>query len=284
MGRPQVAYRETIRKKAGAEGKYIRQTGGSGQYGHCKIEIHPLPEFQPRKHARDVHRRARRAGQGSCGGGRPASGDLIRNTGCSSSTRLWADRFPRSLSPPIEAGIREAMENGILAGFPTCGFAVVLIDGSYHDVDSNGNGVQDRRLDGLQGSLQQGQAGLLEPIMKVEVVVPEEYMADVFGDLNSRRCRIQGTENRARRNDDSRGSAAGGDVWVCHRFAQPHAGPRDVSPCISRIMPKLPAAMAEEVIAKATGKDMGRDRPSNGFAGSASIELRSGASDGEGKI
>lgn len=164
IGKPHVAYRETIRgavKKV--EGKFVRQSGGRGQYGHCVIDMEPL---------------------------QPGEGFKFVNA-------IVGGAIPREYIPPIQAGIEEAMENGILAGFPVVDIQVTLIDGSYHEVDSSEMAFK------IAGSIAFKEAGkranpsLLEPVMKVEVVVPEEYTGDVIGDLNSRRGRIEGMEARA---------------------------------------------------------------------------------------
>ncbi|NLT95317.1 MAG: elongation factor G [Clostridia bacterium] len=162
VGRPQVAYKETIRKAVKAEGKFIRQSGGRGQYGHCVVEFEPLE---------------------------PGSGYQFES-------KIVGGVVPKEYIAPIDAGIREAMENGILAGYPAVDIKATLVDGSYHEVDSSEMAFK------VAGSMAFKNAGLkadpvlLEPIMKVEVVVPEEYMGDVMGDLNSRRGRIEGMEAR----------------------------------------------------------------------------------------
>ncbi len=163
IGKPQVAYRETIRKTAEAEGKYIRQTGGRGQYGHVKLRIEP---------------------------GEPGSGFVFVN-------ELFGGAIPREYVPAVEHGIEEAMEAGVLAGFPMKDVKVSLYDGSYHEVDSSEMAFKIAGSIGFKEACRRAQPVLLEPVMKVEVVVPEEYMGDVIGDLNSRRGRIEGLEPRA---------------------------------------------------------------------------------------
>ncbi|MFZ5942526.1 MAG: elongation factor G [Bacillota bacterium] len=162
VGRPQVAYKETIRKAVKAEGKFIRQSGGRGQYGHCVVEFSPL---EP-------------------------------GTGYQFESKIVGGVVPKEYVAPIDAGIREALENGILAGYPAVDIKATLVDGSYHEVDSSEMAFK------VAGSMAFKSAGtkadptILEPVMKVEVVVPEEYMGDVMGDLNSRRGRIEGMEPR----------------------------------------------------------------------------------------
>jgi elongation factor G len=197
VGRPQVAYRETVRKNATAEGKYIKQTGGKGQYGHCKIELHPLPNS------------AGTDGKELSTDDLDALAKVVVGSGSASKYKfdkehrfLFIDKvvggsIPREFIAPIEAGIREALDNGILAGFPTVDIAVVLIDGSYHDVDSNEMAFKIAGSMAYKEACAKAKPVLLEPIMKVEVVVPEESMAAVYGDLNGRRSAIQGSENRS---------------------------------------------------------------------------------------
>jgi elongation factor G len=197
VGRPQVAYRETIRKKAIAEGKYIKQTGGKGQYGHCKIELHPIPssshENMKEMSTDDLDALAKEV----VGGGSAGKWKFDKEHRFLFIDKIVGGSIPREFIAPIEAGIREALDTGILAGFPTVDVAVVLIYGSYHDVDSNEMAFKIAGSMAYKEACARAKAVLLEPIMKVEVVVPEEYMAAVFGDLNARRSAIQGTENRA---------------------------------------------------------------------------------------
>jgi elongation factor G len=162
VGKPQVAYRETIRKHAEAEGRHIKQTGGHGQYGHVKIRVEPL----------------------ATGGGFEFVNDIT------------GGRVPREYINPTEVGIKEALEGGVLAGFPMSDLKVTLYDGSYHDVDSSEMAFKIAGSMAIKEAARKAKPVLLEPIMSVEVVVPEEYMGDVIGDLNSRRGRIEGMELR----------------------------------------------------------------------------------------
>ncbi len=170
VGRPQVAYRETILRVAAGEGKYIRQTGGRGQYGHAKLSVHPLPSSGHE----DMHEMSvdeidelAKASQA-----RVASGISTRNIACCSSTRLSAVRFPRNSSRPIENGMREAMETGVFAGYEMVDVAVVLEDGSYHDVDSSEMAFKIAGSMAFKDACRKAHPKLLEPIMRVEVVVP----------------------------------------------------------------------------------------------------------------
>jgi len=163
VGKPQVAYKETIRKPASAEGRYIRQTGGKGQYGHVKIRVEPLE---------------------------PGKGFEFEN-------EIVGGTIPREFIGPTEAGIKEAMAGGVLAGFEMKDIKVTLYDGSYHDVDSSEMAFKIAGSMAFKAAVKQAHPILLEPIMSVEVVLPEEYMGDVIGDLNSRRGRIHHIEPRA---------------------------------------------------------------------------------------
>ncbi len=162
VGKPQVAYRETIRKHAEAEGRHIKQSGGRGQYGVVKIKIEPLPT----------------------------------GSGFEFVNEVFGGSIPREFIGPAEAGMKEALEGGILAGYPMSDLRVTLYDGSYHDVDSSEMAFKIAGSLAVKEAARRAKPVLLEPIMAVEVVVPEEYMGDVIGDLNSRRGRIEGMELR----------------------------------------------------------------------------------------
>jgi elongation factor G len=157
VGKPQVAYKETIRKASQGEGKYIRQTGGHGQYGHARLRVEPLP---------------------------PASGFVFVN-------EIKGGTIPREFIKPIEEGVKEAMENGVLAGYPMDDVRVTLYDGSYHDVDSSELAFKIAGSMAFKEAVDRANPVLLEPIMMVEIVVPEEYMGEVIGDLNGRRGKIE---------------------------------------------------------------------------------------------
>jgi elongation factor G len=161
VGKPQVAYRETIRTSAGAEGRHIKQSGGRGQYGVAKIEVEPT------------------------------GGDEVEFI-----NDIFGGSIPKEYIPAVEAGVREGLEGGILAGYPMAGVKVRLIDGSYHEVDSSEMAFKIAGSLAIKAAAKKAKPVLLEPIMSVEVVVPEEYMGDVIGDLNSRRGRIEGMELR----------------------------------------------------------------------------------------
>ena len=158
IGNPQVAYRETFRKAVKTEGKYIKQSGGKGNYGHCWLEMTPLE---------------------------PGAGFEFEN-------KIVGGAIPKEYIPAIEKGVTEAMENGIVAGYPVVDFKVTVFDGSFHEVDSNEMAFKIAASMAFKDGMKQGSPVLLEPIMKVEVVTPDEYMGDVMGDLSSRRGRIEG--------------------------------------------------------------------------------------------
>ena len=195
VGRPQVAYRETIRRKAEADGKYIKQTGGKGQYGHCKLVVHPLPSADHENmHEMSTDELDELAKSIAGSGGKWRFDKEHRFLFID---KVFGGAIPKEFIPPIEAGIREAMDNGGLAGFMMVDVAVVLIDGSYHDVDSSEMAFKIAGSIGFKEACTKARPVLLEPIMRVEVTTPEEYMAAVFGDLNARRSQIQGSETRA---------------------------------------------------------------------------------------
>ena len=162
VGAPQVAYKETITKLSEGEGKYIKQSGGRGQYGHCFIRIAPK--------------------------GRGEGYEFI--------DEIKGGAIPREYIAPIQKGIVEAMENGVVAGFPLVDMAVTLYDGTYHDVDSSEVAFKIAGSMALQDAVKQAGATLLEPIMKVEVTTPDEFMGDVIGDLGAKRAQVLGTQKR----------------------------------------------------------------------------------------
>ena len=163
VGRPQVAYREAVTKEADGEGLFVRQTGGRGQYGHAKIRIWPLADGSDFVFVNEIKQGA----------------------------------IPREFIAPIEVGIREAMERGVLAGYALMGVGAALYDGSYHDVDSSEIAFKVAGSMALLDAARRAGPVIMEPVMEVEAVTPEEYLGDVIGDLNRRRGRVLGMENRA---------------------------------------------------------------------------------------
>ena len=163
VGKPEVAFRETIRGSAEAECKYVKQTGGRGQYGHVVLTVQPSE---------------------------PGAGfEFV--------SKIVGGAIPKEYVPAIEKGVRERMESGILAGYPLRDVRVTVTDGSYHEVDYNEMAFKIAGSMAFQDGCRKANHVLLEPIMKVEVLVPQEYMGDVIGDLNSRRGKIQGIKVRA---------------------------------------------------------------------------------------
>ncbi len=162
VGRPQVAYRETIRTAASAEGKYVRQSGGRGQYGHVVFEMEPQPE----------------------------------DKGYEFEDRTVGGCVPKEYVTAVEKGLAEAMNNGILGGYPVIGLKIALVDGSYHEVDSSEMAFRIAASMGFKEAMRRASPVLLEPVMSVEVVTPEEYVGDVIGDLSARRGRIGGMDMR----------------------------------------------------------------------------------------
>ena len=160
VGKPSVAYKETIRNKVRVEGKFIRQSGGRGQYGHVWLEMEPL---EPGK-------------------------------GIEFESKIVGGVVPKEYIKPVEEGIREAADSGVLAGYPVIDFKATLVDGSYHDVDSSEMAFKIAGSMAFKEGCKQGKSVILEPIMKVEITVPTEYMGDVIGDVNSRRGKVEGME------------------------------------------------------------------------------------------
>ena len=162
VGKPQVAYRETITKPVTAEGRFVRQTGGHGQYGHCVIEMSPQE---------------------------PGAGYAFEN-------RIVGGAIPKEYISAVDAGIQEAAGSGLLGGFEVVDFKVALVDGSYHDVDSSEMAFKIAGSMAFKEALAKADERLLEPVMKVETIVPDQYLGDVVGDINSRRGRIENIEAR----------------------------------------------------------------------------------------
>jgi elongation factor G len=163
VGQPQVAYKETITTQVDAEGKFVRQSGGRGQYGHCKVIFEPLE----------------------------------RGAGFVFENKVVGGAIPKEYIPAIEEGIHEAMQNGVIAGYPMIDVKATVYDGSYHDVDSSEMAFKIAGSMALKSGAMKANPVLLEPIFKVEVTVPEEYMGDILGDINSRRGRVEGMDTRS---------------------------------------------------------------------------------------
>jgi elongation factor G len=251
VGRPQVAYRETIRRQAAAEGRYIRQTGGRGQYGHVKLEVHPLPgsgHEEMKELSADELDALAKSVAGSGGKWR-----FDREHRLLFIDKIVGGAIPREFVPPVEAGVREAMETGILAGYQMVDAAVVLVDGSYHEVDSSEMAFKIAASMGFKEACGKASPALLEPIMRVEVVVPEEYMGDVIGDLNGRRGRIQGMESRAG-SQIIRAEAPLATMFGYATDLRSRTQGRGSFTLHFSHYEEAPASIAEEVIGRATGK------------------------------
>jgi elongation factor G len=162
VGRPQVAYKETILRQAQAEGKFVRQSGGRGQYGHVILQIEPLE----------------------------------RGSGFVFEERITGGTVPKEYIPAVHEGVREALSSGILSGYQVIDLKATLLDGSYHEVDSSEMAFKIAGSQAFKKAMSLAEPVLLEPIMKVEIIVPEEYMGEVIGDVNARRGKIEGFESK----------------------------------------------------------------------------------------
>jgi elongation factor G len=218
VGKPQVAYRETIRKAAEGEGKFIRQTGGSGNYGHAKIKLEPNP-----------------------GKGYEFVNDIVGGV------------VPKEYIKPIDQGIREALQGGVLAGYEVVDVKATLYDGSYHEVDSNEMAFKIAGSLAFKDAAKRAHPVLLEPVMSVEVVVPEEYMGTIIGDLNSRRGRIEGMEHRAGSQVIKANVPLSDMFGYATQMRSNTQGRATYSMHFNRYE-EAPRAISEEIIAKVQGK------------------------------
>jgi elongation factor G len=218
VGKPQVAYRETIRKAAEAEGRHVKQSGGRGQYGVVKIRVEPLPH----------------------------------GSGFEFVNEIYGGSIPKEYIAPVEAGMKEALEGGILAGFPMSDLKATLYDGSYHDVDSSEMAFKIAGSLAIKEAARRAKAVLLEPIMAVEVVVPEEYMGDVIGDLNSRRGRIEGMELRGT-SQIIKSSVPLSDMFGYATDLRSRTQGRGSFTMHFGRYEEVPAALAEEIVSRVQG-------------------------------
>ena len=223
VGKPQVAYRETIRKKAEAQGRYVRQTGGRGQYGDVYLEVEP---------------------------NEPGKGFEFEN-------KIIGGSIPREYIPAVEKGIREALDTGVLAGYPIVDIKVRLTDGSYHDVDSSEMAFKIAASMGFKEACRRAKAVLLEPVMDVEVVTPEEYMGAIVGDLNSRRGRIVSMEARGSSQVIRATVPLGQMFGYATEMRSMTQGRATYTMQFSRYE-EVPPAIAEEIMAKVAGKPQAR--------------------------
>jgi elongation factor G len=222
VGKPQVAYRETIRHPAEAQGRYVRQTGGRGQYGDVYLEVEP----------------------------NPGKGFEFQN-------KIVGGSIPKEYIPAIEKGIREALETGVLAGYPIVDLKVRLTDGSYHEVDSSEMAFKIAASLGFKEACRKAKPVLLEPVMDVEVVTPEEYMGAVVGDLNSRRGRIVSMEARGT-SQVIRANVPLGQMFGYVTDLRSMTQGRATSTMQFARYEEVPAAIAEEIMAKVAGKPAAR--------------------------
>jgi elongation factor G len=219
VGKPEVAYRETIRKSAEAEGRFVRQTGGRGQYGDVWLTVAPVPS----------------------------------GTGFVFENKIVGGRIPKEFIPAVEKGVREAMTTGVLAGYPMVDLKVTLTDGSYHEVDSSEMAFKIAGSIGFKEACRKAKPVLLEPIMEVEAVVPEEYMGAVVGDLNSRRGRILSMEARAGAQVIRAHVPLGHMFGYATDLRSMTQGRATYTMQFSRYE-EVPASVAEEIMAKAAGR------------------------------
>jgi elongation factor G len=218
VGKPQVAYRETLTLAAEARGRFVRQTGGRGMFGDVTLRVEPLP---------------------------PGQGFEFEN-------EIVGGAIPKEFIPAVERGVEDAMESGVVAGYPIVDVRVTLLDGSYHDVDSSEMSFKIAGSMAFKEAMQRGKPRLLEPVMDVEVVVPEEYMGDVMGDLTSRRGRIGGMFTRAQARVVAASVPLAEMFGYATRLRSITQGRAVYSMQFSRYE-TLPVSIAEEIVAKVRG-------------------------------
>ena len=219
IGKPRVSYKETIRKAVRGEGKFVRQSGGRGQYGHAVIDLEPLE---------------------------PGQGFVFES-------KIVGGAVPKEYIGPIEAGIKEAMETGVLAGYETVDIKATLVDGSYHDVDSSEMAFKVAGSMAFKNCALKADPVILEPVMRIEITVPEEYMGDVMGDLNSRRGRIEGME-AVDNTQIIRGFVPLSEMFGYATDLRSRTQGRGVYTMQSDHFEEVPKSIAEEIIAKRNGK------------------------------
>jgi elongation factor G len=222
VGKPQVAYRETIRKAGEAQGRYVRQTGGRGQYGDVYLEVEPAP-----------------------------------GEGFSFENKIIGGSIPKEFIPAVEKGVRESLDTGVLAGYPIVDVKVRLTDGSYHDVDSSEMAFKIAASMGFKEALRRAKPVLLEPVMDVEVVTPEEYMGAIVGDLNSRRGRIVSMEARGSSQVIRANVPLGQMFGYATEMRSMTQGRATYTMQFSRYE-EVPPAIGEEIMAKVAGKPTAR--------------------------
>ncbi len=219
-GRPQVAYKEAITEHAKGEGRYVRQTGGRGQYGHCVLEINPLEPGQ----------------------------------GIQFVDKTVGGAVPKEFIPAIEAGVREAMESGVLAGYPVVDAQITLVNGSYHEVDSSEIAFKIAGSIGAKAAMQKASPVLKEPIMAVEVVTPEDFLGDVVGDLKARRGHIQGIEPGHGRTHVIKASVPLAEVFGYATSLRSVTQGRASYTMEPARYEQVPEALADELVTRAQGR------------------------------
>jgi len=220
VGRPTVAYRETITDKAKAEGRFVRQSGGKGQYGHCWLEVEPSE----------------------------------RGAGFVFVNKVVGGSIPREYIPGIEQGVKEALQNGIIAGFPVVDVKVTVVDGSYHEVDSSVDAFKIAGSIAVKEAIRRAKPVILEPIMKVEVTTPEDFLGGILGDLNSRRGQIMGSDNRGGNTQVVMGHVPLSEMFgYVNDLRSSTQGRASYSMEFDHYEP-LPRTLQEELMAKAQGK------------------------------
>jgi elongation factor G len=222
VGRPQVAYKETIRQKAKADGRFVRQTGGRGQYGHVVLEIYPL---------------------------QPGDGFQFNN-------KTVGGSVPREYVPAVEAGVREALETGVVAGYPVIDVGVDLVDGSFHEVDSNEMAFKIAGSIGLKEAARKASPAIKEPIMAVEIVTPEEFLGDCIGDINSRRGRIEGMEPGPGGTQVIRAQVPLAEMFGYATVMRSMSQGRASYSMEPSHYEEVPRSVAEEIVAKSQGRQL----------------------------
>ncbi len=239
VGRPQVAYRETIRRQAEAEGKYIRQTGGRGQYGHCVLTVEPFNPHHPGEEIPKLIDRKRAR--------------LHKENNLVFIDEIVGGVIPKGFISAVEDGIFEAMEGGILAGYEMVNVAVRLTDGSYHEVDSSEMAFKIAGSMAFKEAAQRAQPVLLEPVMALEVVVPEEYMGDVIGDISARRGQVSGMD-RIGGTQVIKSTVPLASMFGYATDLRSRTQGRGTFTLHFKEYAEVPREVAEDVIARATGK------------------------------
>jgi elongation factor G len=222
VGRPQVAYKETIRQKSKADGRFVRQTGGRGQYGHVVLEIYPLE---------------------------PGTGFQFNN-------KTVGGSVPREYVPAVEAGVREALETGVVAGYPMIDVGVDLVDGSFHEVDSNEMAFKIAGSIGLKEAARKANPTIKEPIMAVEIVTPEEFLGDCIGDINSRRGRIEGMEPGVGGTQVIKAQVPLAEMFGYATVMRSMTQGRASYSMEPSHYEEVPRSVAEEIVAKTQGKQL----------------------------